>query len=193
VRDSRVTLSSLRAYCEKNAASLSAAALERTALAFASEETAISRERTADLLDVNLAQVQELISFGQLKLVDWFVTDRSFEDFCKKHSSEINLTLLDSPTAKWLHNEYGVPDVALNTANIPRAQKHALIIRTCVCGRKIAGNPYFRHIRKCRVASGATKASRPNVPDSSNRILVIDQPLRSTKQSASLRQSTKGG
>jgi hypothetical protein len=94
---------------------------------------------------------------------------------------------------KWLRNEYGVQNVALNTADVSRAQKHALIIRTCVCARKIAGNPYFRHIRKCRVASGATDATRSIVPDASNRVLVIDQPLRSTKESASLRQSAKGG
>src|SRR5215813_3879614 len=185
VRDPRVTLNSLAAYCEKNAASLSAAALERTALAFTSGETAFSMERTADVLGVTVARVQEMISSGQFKLVDWFVTDRSFEDSCKKHGSEINLGLLDPATAKWLRNEYGVPDVALNTANISRAQRHALIIRTCVCGQQIAGNPYFRHIRKCRVASGATNTNRSNAPDSSNRVPVIDQPLRSTKQSAS--------
>jgi hypothetical protein len=62
-----------------------------------------------------------------------------------------------------------------------------------VCGRQIAGNPYFRHIRKCHVASGAKNTNRSNVPDSSNRVLVIDQPLQSTKQSASLRQAVKRG
>ena len=193
VRDPRVTSGSLAAHCEKNSAFLEAAALERTAAVLASSEDAFSWERTADLLGLNLAQIQELIFSGQLKLVDWFVTDRSFEDFCKKHGTEINLALLDPATAKWLRNEYGVEDVALNTADISRAQKHALIIRTCVCGRQIAGNPYFRHIRKCRMASGATSATRSNMPDSSNRVLVIDQPLKSTKASASLRQAAKGG
>ena len=191
VRDPRVTSASLSSYREKNA--LSAAMFEGTARVLTSNQAAFSWERTADLLGLTEAQVRELISSGQLKLVDWFVTDRSFEDFCRKHGSEINLALLDPATRKWLRNEYGVQDVTSNQANISRAQKHALIIRTCVCGRKIAGNPYFRHIRKCRVASGETNATRSDVPDSSNLVLVIDQPLRSTKESASLRQSAKGG
>ena len=163
VRDPRVTVSSLATCCEKNAASLSAAVLERTAAVFASEEAAFSWERTADLLDVTVAQVQELICSGQLKLVDWFVTDRSFEGFCKKHGSEINLALLDPATAKWLRNEYGVTDAALSTANISRAQKHALTTRTCACGRKIAGNPYYRHVRACRAASVAVSTQRWNM------------------------------
>jgi len=192
VRDPRVTVSSLATCCEKNAASLSAAVLERTAAVFASEEAAFSWERTADLLDVTVAQVQKLICSGQLKLVDWFVTDRSFEDFCKKHGSEINLALLDPATAKWLRNEYGVTDAALSTANISRAQKHALTTRTCACGRKIAGNPYYRHVRACRAASVAASAQRWNMLDSSSRIHVSLQ-SRSTKESDSLRQLAKGG
>jgi hypothetical protein len=162
VRDARVTLRSLTAYCQKNTASLSAAALERTALAFASEEVAFSWERTADLLGATVAHVQEMIRSGQLKLMDWFVTDRSFEDFCKKHGSEINLALLDPATARWLRNEYGVTDVGMKTI-VSRAQKHVLIIRTCVCGRTIAGNPYFRHIRVCGTGSSGANIERSNV------------------------------
>src|SRR5271157_3545864 len=59
-------------------------------------------ERAADLLGVTVAQVQSSISAGQLRLVDTFVTDRSFEEFCKKHGDRINMTLIDPATAKWL-------------------------------------------------------------------------------------------
>ena len=168
VRDPRVRSGSLLAYCEENSASLDASALERIAVVLASSEDAFSWDRTADFLGLTLPQVQELISSGALKLVDSFVTDRSFEDFCKSHGSEINMALLDPPTAKWLRNEYGVPETATNTVKVSRIQKHALIIRTCVCGKTIAGNPYFRHIRSCRVARADLPTKRPNMLDSSS-------------------------
>ena len=44
--------------------------------------------------------------------MDTFVTDRSFEEFCKKHGDEINMTLIDPATAKWLVREYGVTETA---------------------------------------------------------------------------------
>ena len=59
-------------------------------------------ERAADLIGVTVAQVQSWICAGQLRVVDTFVTDRSFEEFCKKHGGEINTTLMDPATAKWL-------------------------------------------------------------------------------------------
>jgi len=190
VRDPRVTATSLSAYREKNKP-LDPAVVDRATTVLGNGAEALSWERTADILGVALAQVQELIMSGQLKLVDWFVTDRSFEDFCKKHGDEINLALLDPATAKWLRNEYGVTDAALKTAKTSRAQKHALATRTCVCGRTIAGNPYYRHVRACRAASGTTGTVRPNVLDFSSRTLVSFQ-SRSTKEPASVRQSAKG-
>ena len=193
VRDPRVTLDSFSTYCEKNSASLNASTLQRIAAVLASAEAAFSCERTAELLGVTAPQVRELISSGQLKLVDWFVTDKSFEDFSKKHGSEINMALLDPLTTKWLHSEYGVLNAAANTVNLSRAQKHALITRTCVCGRNIAGNSYFRHIRACRAADRGADTLRSNVLDSSTGVLVVAQSPRSTKPSAALHQSSKGG
>jgi hypothetical protein len=108
-----------------------------------------SWKRAAKILQIEVSAVEELVSKGQLKLVDTFVTDRSFEEFCRKHGSLINMSLLDLSTRKWLAAEYDVPDCAVERA-LPRAQKHALIIRVCKCGRRIAGNVYFRHVRHCR-------------------------------------------
>jgi len=178
VRDPRVTAVSLAAYCEKNRSSLAPAALERVKAALANSEDAFSWERTADILGLTLAKVQELISTRQLKLVDLFVTDRAFEEFCKKHGNEINLALIDPPTAKWLVSEYGV--TATNAVSVSRARKHALVVRTCQCGRKIAGNPYFRHIRACRSAGVAARANRSDVVESSNRTLTRAQSSKST-------------
>ena len=153
VRDPRITTSSLAQFCHENATSLTPVALERVAAATATKREAYPWERAADLLGVNLEQLQSWISAGQLKVMDTFVTDRSFEGFCKKHGSAFNIALIDPATAKWLTEEYGVSVSASSDPVIPRAQKHAFKVRTCKCGRKIAGNVYFRHAKACKVAA----------------------------------------
>ena len=69
--------------------SLESSTTERIAAALASGDDAYSWERTANLLGVPVAQVQVWISAGQLRVLDAFVTDRAFEEFCKKHGEEI--------------------------------------------------------------------------------------------------------
>ena len=64
---------------------------------------------------------------------------------------------MDPATAKWLVKEYGVPDSASKDRAVSRAQKHALTVRTCKCGKKIAGNVYFKHIKSCSAATGEAK------------------------------------
>lgn len=63
------------------------------------------------------------------------------------------MALIDPGTRKWLMTEYGVSEFD-NGKTVPRAQKHALVIRECKCGRKIAGNVYFRHVRHCSRSPG---------------------------------------
>lgn len=152
VRDSRITASSLAVWCERNRPATDTSVIHNSGTPIA-EEHAYSWKRAAKLLAVTVADVQNLISDGHLKLVDTFVTDRSFDEFCKKHGHEINMGLIDPSTRKWLMNEYGVSESA-NGKIVPRAQKHALVIRGCKCGRKIAGNVYFRHVKHCRSAEG---------------------------------------
>ena len=142
VRDPRVTISSLAAFCDKNAVMKVTAALVRGVEGF-------TWERTADLLGVTVAQVQSWISAGQLRVVDPFVTDRSFEEFCKKHGDQINTARMDSATAKWLVSEYGLPNPGGKSQSLSGPQKHALVIRTCTCQREIAGNAYFKHVKRC--------------------------------------------
>ena len=153
VRDPRVTASSLTRFCQRNCASLDPVAVSRIAAVTATRREAYTWERLADLLEVDLKQVQNWISVGHLKLRDTFVTDRSFEEFCRKYASETNFTLIDPATRKWLIAEYGLSADQSNGGNIPRAQKHALTVRTCRCGRVIAGNVYFRHLKSCKVAA----------------------------------------
>ena len=66
--------------------------------------------------------MQELISNRQLKLVDLFVTNRAFEEFCKNHGEELKASLIDPPTAKWLANEYGVSEVAANDRRVSESE-----------------------------------------------------------------------
>ena len=153
VRDARVTAKSLVAFCDRNRPSLDPASIERISVAMAKKRDAYPWERAADLLGVAVPQVQSWIVSGQLKVLDTFVTDRSFEEFCNNHGTEINTALIDPPTAKWLIEEYGVPAPSADRRTVPRAQKHALVVRTCKCGRKIAGNVYFRHAKACKVGA----------------------------------------
>ena len=125
------------------------------------------------------------ICAGQLRVVDTFVTDRSFEEFCKNHGEELKASLIDSPTAKWLASEYGVSEVAANGRSVSRIRKHALVIRTCKCGRKIAGNPYFRHVRACQswprlLNLAAARGDQSNKLEPGSRSLISVQSSKST-------------
>jgi hypothetical protein len=150
IRDPRITRASLASFCAKNSPVDPSSSSESTAVR-SLPDGPYSWKRAAKILSLEIGDVQKLISVGQLKLADTFVTDRAFEEFCRKHGNSINLSLIDDSTRNWLVREYGVPD-CVQTKTLPRAQKHALITRTCTCGRRIAGNVYFRHARYCRAA-----------------------------------------
>jgi hypothetical protein len=147
VRDPRITRTSLADCCAKRQCVHSSSPSDSRTLP-SLPGGPCSWKRAAKVLNLELADVQKLISTGQVKLMDTFVTDRAFEEFCRKHGSLINMALIDDSTRNWLVREYGVPDL-VEEKTLPRAQKHALIIRVCKCGRKIAGNVYFRHVRHC--------------------------------------------
>ena len=169
VRDAHITAASLATYCDKNGATWDAS-IRRTVTTALREDDGFSWEKAADLLAIDIAKVQHLIAAGELKLADTFVTDRAFEEFCKKHSDEISIALIDPATAKWLIKEYGVSPSAAEASSVPRALKHALVVRACKCGRKIAGNPYFRHIKSCQSMTGpaAQHATAASMDQSSN-------------------------
>jgi hypothetical protein len=147
VRDPRLTTGSILALCQNPGLSLDHSAFENITTEL-SKLDACPWERAAELLGITVRQLQALISTGKLKVRDPFVTDRSFEDFCRKHGDLINVALMDPATAKWLEDEYGVPNGCCRPMS--RAQKHALVIRTCKCGKIIAGNIYFKHVKHCR-------------------------------------------
>lgn len=160
VRDPRVTTESLLSLCTHDHPSFDPTALDRITAA-ARTHDALSWDRAAELLGVSLDQLQVFISQGGLKVRDPFITDRSFEEFCRKHGDQINMALIDPATTNWLQAEYAVSDG--NVRSISRAQKHALVVRVCRCGRKIAGNIYFKHVRHCSIVhlyvQGGSRAS----------------------------------
>jgi len=149
VRDRRITTNSLLALCSRNGLELDHLSFERIT-AVLSKLDACPWERAADLIGLSIEQVQTFICKSKLKVLDPFVTDRSFEEFCRKHGDQINTALIDPVTAKWLVSEYGVTQGS-NGRPVSRAQKHALVVRTCRCGRKIAGNIFFKHVKHCAV------------------------------------------
>ena len=155
VRDPRISTTSLALFCTKMNASLSTSTKEAVASALATQAHGFSWQRVASLLGVAQTQVQAWISAGCLRVVDPFVPDRAFKDFCHKHGHQLRDFLIDPPNAKWLMKEYSVPTLDTKIGAVGRAQKHALVVRSCTCGRKIAGNAYFRHVRFCRKAVSA--------------------------------------
>ena len=159
VRDARISAISLAAFCEQNQPSVTPSIVERVTAALVKGDEGYSWERAAELLGVTVAQVQSGITVGQLRLVDTFVTDRAFEEFCTKHGDQINTMLIDAPTAKWLVSEYGVSQLVTGGRTVSGVQKHALVTRACLCGRKIAGNAYFRHVRTCQSVNSASTQS----------------------------------
>jgi hypothetical protein len=165
VRDPRITRASLAVLQAKRSAPGAAEPTPVKAATTGCAGGSCSWKRAAKILNVELGEVQELISTGQLKLVDTFVTDRAFEEFCRKHGTTINMSLMDPSTCKWLISEYGVPD-CLEGQLLPRAQKHARIVRTCKCGRKIAGNVYFRHVKHCGAPIAKASGIMPQVSTS---------------------------
>jgi hypothetical protein len=93
VHDPRITQASLASWCAKNCAVNPTAVFESTAVTNLRQHPC-SRKRAARILNVEVADVQRLVSAGQLKLVDTFVTDRAFEEFCRKHGTTINIALI---------------------------------------------------------------------------------------------------
>lgn len=153
VRDARITPKSLAALREDKigAGAVTSAALEGVPQTLRKDCSGYSWGSAAKLLGIDVGQVREWIVEGKLKIVDGFVTERAFQDFCKKRGSELNSALLGSEVRDWLVDGYSLPvcDETLPT-QVPGNQKHALVTRRCQgCRRSMRGNIFFRHIKTC--------------------------------------------
>jgi hypothetical protein len=163
VRDPRVSTVTLLHFLQKFGSTLQPTKQDITV--GLSKEAGHSWGRVAELLGVTIAKIGEWIANGALKVVDASVTDRAFEAFCRQHTSELNLKLMDPDVAQWLIEEYGVQITPPQPIS-PRTffQKQALIVRSCPkCRRQIRGNVYFGHVPACRKATLHGDAARSEV------------------------------
>jgi len=152
-RDPRISANSLNALFEDRIAAGSAPteAAEGAPHKIRKNATGYSWGSAARLLGVDVGQVREWIVEGKLKIVDGFVTERAFQDFCKKRGSELNSALLGNEVRDWLVDGYSLP-ISDETVPpvVPGNQKHALVTRRCPgCRRPMRGNIFFRHIKTC--------------------------------------------
>jgi hypothetical protein len=153
VRDPRISANSLNAFFEDRiaASSTPTEAAEGAPHKLRKNATGCSWGSAARLLGVDVGHVREWIVKGKLKIVNGFVTERAFQDFCKKRGSELNSALLGNDVRDWLVEGYSLPvDVDTGPSGIPGNQKHALVTRRCPeCRRPMRGNIFFRHIKTC--------------------------------------------
>jgi hypothetical protein len=153
VRDPRISAKSLVALREDRIAAgrVPTEAVEGVPRKLLKNANGYSWGSAAKLLGVDVGQVREWIAEGKLKIIDGFVTERAFQDFCKKRGSELNSALLGNDVHDWLVEGYSLPaSVDTDAQLIAGNQKHALVTRRCPgCRRPMRGNIFFRHIKTC--------------------------------------------
>jgi hypothetical protein len=155
VRDPQITASSLAALAQRRMTSATEtenSQLDRKREKFLGARKAYSWGSAAKLLSADMEQIRKWIASGELKIVDGFVTERAFQDFCKQRGSELNSELLGADVRDWLVEGYSLPPSAPKDAAAANpSEKHALITRRCRgCGRQMRGNIFFRHVKNCK-------------------------------------------
>ena len=155
LRGGMVPLQSLRAFCENPLEGISVKPLTTELRKYN-----YSADRVAKTLGVPLASVQSWITKHWLKLADPRISERSIQEFYENQSSKINFHLLDASLRKWLTEEMGASEgKGLEAGETLRAfQRHARTVRVTACGRKIRGNAWSRHVRRCKECQ---RAGRP--------------------------------
>lgn len=166
VRDPRVSASSLIALWETRAASVQPSdevTAEAARRRLRNGPTAYSWGSAAKLLGVSIEQVRAWVVKSELKIVDGFVTERAFQDFCRKCGAELNGVLLGNDIRDWLADGYTLRLPADgNASSLPSSAKHALVTRQChKCKRGIRGNVFFKHVKSCKGAVHESKVAIP--------------------------------
>ena len=132
VRDPRVSAISLAEFCRKHGTMTLPGMEAETDAAVCNKNEGYSWGRVAKLLGVTTVEVGKWVADGELKVMDTSVTDRAFEAFCLRHSSELNFGLMEPAVAKWLIDEYGLETVTTQrTCPVAASQKQALVVRPC--------------------------------------------------------------
>ena len=155
VRDPRISRTSMEDFAKNHAPQLRLAIEVPQNLPPEKGKTraGYSLAKVAKRFEVDSETVQEWIMRGWLKFCDPHITERSFEEFCKKHGSEINFDLLGRDARVWLIESMGLvkaPNKADGRGELLPVRKQALRVRTCeACHKPFHGNVYFRHIKTC--------------------------------------------
>jgi hypothetical protein len=167
VRDPRISASSLIALWESRIASTITPAIDGPAEAlrkkFRKGPNAYSWGSAVRLLGVSMEQMREWIVIGELKIVDGFVTERAFQDFCRKCGAELNGVLLGDEIRDWLADGYTLRlPTDESPGSVPSCAKHALVTRQCPkCQRRMRGNVFFRHVKNCKGLGTQAKIAIP--------------------------------
>ena len=93
VRDSRISIPSFEAFSMTHAPQLTLGEPRFLALGGSNSRAGYTWAKVAKHFRAGPETVQDWISRGWLKFCDAHITERSFEDFCRKHGSEINYDL----------------------------------------------------------------------------------------------------
>jgi hypothetical protein len=153
VRDPRISANSLVAILESRVVPTTENGLvEGAQPRIRKGQKAYSWGNAAKVLAADVEQVRRWIISGDLKIMDGFVTERAFQEFCEKHGSELNTALLGDGVRDWLVEGYSLNSaVGKNAASTPANEKHALMVRRCPgCLRQMRGNMFFGHLKKCK-------------------------------------------
>ena len=170
VRDPRISAGSFAALWERRITSMTSSPEDQSVEAIRQKlrkgPKAYSWGSAAKLLRVSLEQVRVWIAKGNLKIVDGFVTERAFQDFCRKCGPILNRPLLGQEVRDWLVDGYALrASGELTAGSVHPSEKHALVTRQCPrCPRRIRGNGFFTHVKNCKGAVSEGKVAPPSPP-----------------------------
>ena len=120
-----------------------------------------SQEGLARDLRVSPRTVRRWEAAGWLDRRDGRITHESLEEFCRKHASEINYSVLDTDMQRWLRDDLGFVPAPPQPKNGNGQLKHLQTLGVCPwCQRKTRGNAHARHVEACARKNGSTKSLR---------------------------------
>lgn len=163
VRDPRIAVQSLAALWEKRIASaipsIGDGVLEAQRQKLRKGPRAYSWGSAAKFLGVSVDEVRRWIAKGDLKIVDGFVTERAFQDFCNKCGTLLNGTLLGQEIRDWLAEGFTLQlPAGEDIRSVPPSERHALVTRQCPkCQRRMRGNVFFKHLKNCKGSTSENK------------------------------------
>jgi hypothetical protein len=104
----------------------------------------------AQALHVSPFRVRQWVRLGWLTLYECRVKDRALVRFLESHSDEIDGACLDKDFLLWLRS-LGLREGGAHSRMWSITRKHSLKEHVCGrCGRKVRGNSFHRHLKRCR-------------------------------------------